>query len=369
MELIAVILLVLLVLFGEIALYRRYGLDGLTYRCRFSATEVMEGEKIDFTETVENEKALPVPWLKVELTVSRWLDFPESHCVVTDQSRFVTGFFSVRGHARVRRVWKIRCEKRGIYQMEHVVLVTSDLLGAVRLSLPASDTGETVVVLPKRFTSAGLLLPRVRCLQFGDTPVRHSMRKDPCLPAGVREYVLGDAPSRIHWKASAHANTLLVRQEERTAQQAVTVLLALETNRADSGQMTQDTDLLEHTIRVCAQCLWEMLQNGWQVRLCAGETDENQNRCETRYGSGMGMYRHTLELLASLRFEQVLPMSQLLHTRRKAQETVLLISPYTDESVADWKRCTGSGVLVTGHAHDGAHCADAVIPQEGYQEC
>ena len=33
MELIAVILLVLLVLFGEIGLYRRNGLKGLSYRC------------------------------------------------------------------------------------------------------------------------------------------------------------------------------------------------------------------------------------------------------------------------------------------------------------------------------------------------
>ena len=36
MELIAVILLVLLVLFGEIGLYRRNGLKGLSYRFRFS---------------------------------------------------------------------------------------------------------------------------------------------------------------------------------------------------------------------------------------------------------------------------------------------------------------------------------------------
>ena len=74
MELIAVILLVLLVLFGEIGLYRRNGLKGLSYRCRFSETEFTEGDSLQFVETVYNEKGMPVPWLKAELTTSCWLD-------------------------------------------------------------------------------------------------------------------------------------------------------------------------------------------------------------------------------------------------------------------------------------------------------
>ena len=83
MELIAVILLVLLVLFGEVGLYRRRGLEGLSYYCHFSETERTEGESLQFVETVTNDKTLPVPWLKAELTTSRWLDFPEANSAVT----------------------------------------------------------------------------------------------------------------------------------------------------------------------------------------------------------------------------------------------------------------------------------------------
>ena len=61
MELIAVILLVLLVLFGEVGLYRRRGLEGLSYYCHFSETERTEGESLQFVETVTNDKTLPVP--------------------------------------------------------------------------------------------------------------------------------------------------------------------------------------------------------------------------------------------------------------------------------------------------------------------
>ncbi len=161
MELIAVILLVLLVLFGEVGLYRRRGLEGLSYYCHFSETERTEGESLQFVETVTNDKTLPVPWLKAELTTSRWLDFPEANSAVTGENRFVSSFFSVRSRSRVSRVWEITCEKRGVYEMEHIVLVTSDLLGVVRLSLHTADHGEKLTVLPKRLTEAGLLLPKL----------------------------------------------------------------------------------------------------------------------------------------------------------------------------------------------------------------
>ncbi|MFR2097285.1 MAG: hypothetical protein ACLS4X_03070, partial [Ruminococcus callidus] len=187
MELIAVILLVLLVLFGEVGLYRRRGLEGLSYYCHFSETERTEGESLQFVETVTNDKTLPVPWLKAELTTSRWLDFPEANSAVTGENRFVSSFFSVRSRSRVSRVWEITCEKRGVYEMEHIVLVTSDLLGIVRLSLHAADHGEKLTVLPKRLTEAGLLLPKLLRQQYGEQAVRYSLLTDPCLSAGVRE--------------------------------------------------------------------------------------------------------------------------------------------------------------------------------------
>ena len=277
-------------------------------------------------------------------------------------------FLFLRGHAKVSRVWNITCEKRGAYEMEHVVLVTSDSLGVVRLSLQAEDTGGTLLVLPQRMTEAGLILPRLLHQQFGDQSVRHSLLTDPCLSAGVREYVPGDPLHRMHWKASAHAGTLLMRREEHTAQQTVTVLLALESHSPDSGIMTQDEALLEHTIRVCAQCLWEFFRNGWQVRLCIGERRKDGLPIMSPYGGGSGMYHQLMQQLALLRLQEIVPQSQMLsmHGRSSIQETLLLITPYTDRTTAQWKQRCGGLVLVTGHAHDGGSCADARIPLPEY---
>ncbi|MFQ9093633.1 MAG: hypothetical protein ACLR5S_04550 [Ruminococcus sp.] len=104
MELIAVILLVLLVLFGEIGLYRRNGLKGLSYRCRFSETEFTEGDSLQFVETVYNEKGMPVPWLKAELTTSCWLDFPETNSRRPEKP-LCHQFLFRAWNAKVSRVW------------------------------------------------------------------------------------------------------------------------------------------------------------------------------------------------------------------------------------------------------------------------
>lgn len=358
MELIAVIVVILAVLFGEIRLYQKNGLTGLSYRCCFSRRQITEGETVRFTETLTNDKSFPVPWLKAELTVSRWLDFPDSHSAVTGNSRFVTGFFSVRSRAKVNRVWQVRCEKRGVYQVEHAVLVTSDLLGILRLSLAASDMGKTITVLPRRFSDAGVLLPRLLQQHSGEQSARYSMWTDPYLSAGLREYVVGDPLNRMHWKASAHAGTLLVRQEERTMQQTITVLLSLETNRSDSGMVTRDSDLMEHTIRVCAQCLWELCQGDWLVRLCIGENDGEGVPFETAYGSGEKQYCHMLEQLAILPLKEITPMSQLLRRTHRLGEPALLITPCTEQSTADWKVKTSGRVIVTGYGRDFGCCAD-----------
>lgn len=44
-------------------------------------------------------------------------------------------------------------------------------------------------------------------------------------------------------------------------------------------------------------------------------------------------------------------------------EQLLLVTPYSDASVAAWKQRTHGAVAVTGNARDLAHCADCLVPE------
>ncbi|MFR0856220.1 DUF58 domain-containing protein, partial [Ruminococcus sp.] len=186
----------------------------------------------------------------------------------------------------------------------------------------------------------------------------------------IREYAPGDPLKQIAWRTSAHAGKLLVRQEARVAQKSITVLLLLKTSPADSGRMTQDEALLEHTIRVCAQCLWELCRDQWQVRLVAGCRKEGQSAMQNLpYASGAIGYQAMLHMLATIQMNQAAPATQLLRTGREcAEEQVLLITPYTDVQIREWKGTAGHKVLMTGYARDTGSCADLCVFQPGYEK-
>ena len=108
----------------------------------------MEGDPIELREVIANRKLLPLPWLKSEITTSRWLEFSQLQSVVTGETRFISSFFLVRSYQKITRTWQGRCLKRGVFSVEKSVLVASDLLGGAALSSVA-PAGSQVVVFPR----------------------------------------------------------------------------------------------------------------------------------------------------------------------------------------------------------------------------
>ena len=104
MEFLAIVLILLAVIAAEKYVYQKYAFSRLEYHCRFSAAEVFEGDEITLIEEVSNNKLLPLPWLKAELTTSKWLDFAGSQSLVTEETRFVPSFFLLKSHFSLFRL-------------------------------------------------------------------------------------------------------------------------------------------------------------------------------------------------------------------------------------------------------------------------
>ena len=105
MELIVLLLLLLAAVWLQGVLYRTYAFRRLDYSCSLDRREAVEGDRIHLQEVVSNRKLLPLPWLKSEITTSKWLEFSELQSVVTGDTRFISSFFLVRSFQRVTRTW------------------------------------------------------------------------------------------------------------------------------------------------------------------------------------------------------------------------------------------------------------------------
>ena len=187
MELLGVVLLLVAAMLLEGWLYSRYGLRHLQYRCYFQQKEVPEGSVLELVEELENQKFLPLPWLKAELTLPKWLEVSGAHTVQTGEVQVLTSIFAVKSYSQVRRTWQVRANKRGTYSIEHALLMTANLLGNTRQSMRVEDRGNPILVLPIPYEQAAPVWQQL--LAFGDAQtLQRRGLPDPFYSAGVRPY-------------------------------------------------------------------------------------------------------------------------------------------------------------------------------------
>lgn len=262
MGFLALALLLALVLGGETLLYRKRSLTHLDYHCALDREEATEGEVVELVETIKNRKWLPEPWLKSEITTSKWLDFAGAQSIVTDKTRFVPSFFVVRSYQKVQRSWHVTCLKRGDFSIQKVGLVSSDLFGTVNLS-KAAPVDSRILVLPRGLDlDAFVLAPRYLS---GDVVVRRQLLEDPFYLAGVREYTERDSMNQIHWAATVKEGKFMVHNRERTASQSLTVILNMQSMPFETAAVTNEA-AVENAIRVCASFFEQTLQDQTPVQ-------------------------------------------------------------------------------------------------------
>lgn len=238
----------LVIFLVQLKLYRKHCFRQLDYNCYFSESEVYEGAEIEFTEEIQNKKRLPLPVFKSELTASAYLDFADTHSAVTDGSRFVSSFFEVKGRCRVKRVWKIKCTRRGVYGIRNAVLVTSDIFGSEVFSLKPDCRLPEITVLPSEYPfNADRIFSRNFC---GDIPFKNPPFADPFFADGIREYTGTEPLKFINHSASAKENRLMVNNFDSSAESRMSVILDLSSHG-------------EHSIKVCCYLLKRLAQNGF----------------------------------------------------------------------------------------------------------
>lgn len=100
---------------------------------------------------------------------------------------------------------------RGVYSLGPTHLRCSDPFGIYTVSM-VDRQASTILVTPPVLPLAQLRIPTGGWT--GDERFRQGYMERNISDAGLRNYVAGDSLRRIHWRASAHFDTLIVRQQE-----------------------------------------------------------------------------------------------------------------------------------------------------------
>ena len=187
---------VLLTLFILSWLWARYSLRKLTFHRNTTSGRVQVGETFEERLMLDNTSVLPKLWVQI----ADGSDLPGHRA----------GYVASMG-GRKRAMWKARtlCKRRGRFQLGPVTASSGDPFGLFRRRKFLTPSHE-LLVLPQ-------VLPISSFALFtGGLPGRgRSSRRalqTTTNATRIRDYMAGDALSRIHWRSSAHYNKLMVKE-------------------------------------------------------------------------------------------------------------------------------------------------------------
>lgn len=295
MELIAMALIIAAVVVAQLLLYEKAGLKKVSYKLSISTPEAFEGDVIEIVEEIENAKRLPLVWVRSEISCSPWLVFKGQTLVRNEQDEqrgLVSGIFALRGYQKCRRVWRVKCEKRGVMTVDNVIITSSDLFGLSK-TFAVIEVSDTVRVLP---TPADMETGELSGdLFIGNMQVRRFVLPDPFMISGAREYTGREPMNRIHWLQTARTGSLMVYKNEFTTERRIMVIMNMQRS-VGAYEQPMTLSVLESQIKAAAFALDRCNKMGAECALAVNTAQ----RLYIPPAEGYGHLMDTLRRLAEL---------------------------------------------------------------------
>jgi uncharacterized protein (DUF58 family) len=255
----------------------------------------------------------------------------------------------LRAGDQVTAGYRVPAKRRGVLEVGPAVLERRDLLGLASFERVAIGATE-LTVAPQTFE---LPMPALGHGVLGRHLLALSQRVGPGEFHSLRDYVVGDEPRSIHWRASARSEELKVRQHEAQGVRRCIIVLDRDGDAYPSPVTDADADVFERAITVAGSLAISADRVGLTTRFVTGGGVDLR---------GPDVAAHTLRLLAPV---QVGPA--LGELERDPGEGLGLVIVVTSSPATDaWRRTerlvdptlTRIGVF-TGGPHPGRLTVDA----------
>ncbi|HEY5669867.1 MAG TPA: DUF58 domain-containing protein [Anaerolineales bacterium] len=266
----------LLVIFGIAYWWHKHALDGVRYTRRFRYTRGFPGEHFPVRLEIENNKLLPLSWLRVTDPWPKAVG-PEDERALTpshiaDQGLLIHAF-SLRWFERARRMYELYLRSRGVYKVGPVQVQSGDFFGIYKQSDRLGSVDQ-ITVFPTLIPLEELKLPPEN--PFGDQRSRRRFLEDPNFPMGVREYRPEDGFRRVHWPATARTGQLQVKVFQPTS--ALTLVVCLNVLTYQHSWEGINPALFERLLSIAATLLYQGIEHGYRVGLisngCLSNSDQ-----------------------------------------------------------------------------------------------
>lgn len=331
MELAAIVFVIAAVVVAEVLVFGKYALKGIHYSASVNKTEVYEGDILELTEVAENRRFVALPWIKTELSASRWLAFNQKDSAAQTSGGdniFIPGVFSLKPRSKCTRVRRIKCRKRGVFSFDDTVVTATDMLGLVRVS-NSIKVGISITVLPTASDGEDAVLSFNE--PIGEILVRRFINEDPFMIAGAKEYTGREPLNRINWKYTAITGKLMAMNNEFTTSRNSLIVINMQ-RKGVVPVASADIRDTEAFIKLAVKLMWDSVDSGCS---CAFATNGGKAG-----GTASGFIRTreqcegTLRMLAQLPDSCTYEFSKFLDALNYSSFTdVFILTPYIDDDM------------------------------------
>lgn len=172
----------------------------------------------------------------------------------------------LRVDEKVTAGYRVPATRRGVLQVGPALLERRDLLGLASRSHVAAGATD-ITVAPQTFE---LPMPSLGHGVLGRHLLALSQRVGPGEFHSLRDYVTGDEPRSIHWKASARSEGLKVRQHEAQGVRRCIVVLDRDGDAYPAPLTEDDADVFERAITTAASLVISAERAGLTTRFVTG---------------------------------------------------------------------------------------------------
>jgi uncharacterized protein (DUF58 family) len=242
----------------------RRRLRGVVYERTVHPTRCVAGDAVVVTTSLWNRSLLPLPMIITTDSTTHELR-PVDAEIGSVTARNLADTWSLLPFERIERVTHLKAEDRGLIELGPIGVEVLDVFGSTVASgqFPAAAR---LVVVPRS-------LPVLRAEEFTRprAPVRPRpvFPEDPALVSGVRAYVAGDPPRRIHWKATARTGSPQSKRYDAPHSRALVIVVDVVTHSGRSASTEFDPELLESVCVTAASLIREGLTSRVPTGLAA----------------------------------------------------------------------------------------------------
>lgn len=250
-----------------------------------------------------------------------WIEFLDSGTLPGYRVGRVVGL-GING----RQTWTLQaeCRRRGLYQLGPARLTSGDPFGLFRRSRRV-DAVKTILVYPATVDLTGLRLPAGQLV--GGDRRRTGWHQTTSHVSSVRDYHPGDPVRHVHWRSTAHAGRLMVKEFDVEPVADVWLFLDAQ-DTVQRGEGDDSTE--EYGVTIAASLARHFLSEGRAVGLVAVGSE----RCVVPADRGQRQLIKILEELAISHADGDQPIAETLASeadRCTRNAAIIVVTPSLDE--------------------------------------